>query len=133
MAAQQQAELRIVHAWHLTSPYDEAVSVGEPIPDRVTEEGRTIEGQLIDLRMAYPDVQVRVELTHGQAAFALVGESAEADLLMVSRPAHGGFVHYLGSTARAVIRDATCPVEVVPPLDEVHEVELVEDVRALVP
>ena len=76
---------------------------------------------------------MRVELTHGQAAYALVRESAEADLLLVSRPAHGGFVHYLGSTARAVIRESACPVEVVPPLDEAHEVELVEDVRALVP
>ena len=33
---------------------------------------------------------------------------------MISRPSHGGFVHHLGATARAVIRDAGCPVLVVP-------------------
>ncbi len=68
--------------------------------------------------MAYPDVLVQVDVVHGQAAFALVDRSAEADLLLISRPAHGGFVHFLGATARAVIRDAACPVEVVPPVDE---------------
>ena len=83
--------------------------------------------------MAYPDVQVRVEVVHGQAAYALVGLSAEADLLIVSRPAHGGFVHSLGATARAVIRDAACPVEVVPPIDETLHVEHVDTVSALVP
>jgi nucleotide-binding universal stress UspA family protein len=133
VARQTQSDLSVVHAWRRLSGYDDAIAARTTTQEAITEQVRRIEDSMIDLRMAYPDVQVRVELTHGQAAFALVRESAEADLLMVSRPAHGGFVHYLGSTARAVIRDATCPVEVVPPLDEVHEVELVEDVRELVP
>jgi nucleotide-binding universal stress UspA family protein len=133
VARQTQSDLSVVHAWHLVSAYDDAVAARTTTQDAITEQVRRIEDSMIDLRMAYPDVQVRVELTHGQAAFALVQESAEADLLLVSRPAHGGFVHYLGSTARAVIRESACPVEVVPPVDEAHEVELVEDVRALVP
>ena len=133
VAAQRQAELRIVHAWHLTSPYDEAVSEREPTPDRVTEEGRAIEGQLIDLRMAYPDVQVSVDLVHGQAAYTLVTASRDADVLLISRPAHGGFVHYLGATARAVIREAVCPVLVVPPLDETKGVEHVRTESAMAP
>jgi nucleotide-binding universal stress UspA family protein len=81
---------------------------------------------MIDLRMAYPDVRVQVDVVHGQAAFALVDRSAEADLLLISRPAHGGFVHFLGATARAVIRDATCPIEVVPPIDETLHLEHLE-------
>jgi nucleotide-binding universal stress UspA family protein len=88
---------------------------------------------MIDLRMAYPEVQVQVEVVHGQAAFALVQQSAEADLLLISRPAHGGFVHYLGATARAVIRDVACPIEVVPPIDERLHVEPLDGAEALVP
>jgi nucleotide-binding universal stress UspA family protein len=133
VARQTQSDLSVVHAWHLLSAYDDAIAARTTTQDAITEQVRRIEDSMIDLRLAYPEVQVRVELTHGQAAFALVRESAEADLLMVSRPAHGGFVHYLGSTARAVIRESECPVELVPPLDEAHEVELVEDVGALVP
>jgi nucleotide-binding universal stress UspA family protein len=133
VARQTQSDLKVVHAWHLVSAYDDAIAARTTTQDEIIEQVRRIEDSMIDLRLAYPDVQVTVELTHGQAAFALVRESQDADLLLVSRPAHGGFVHYLGSTARAVIREAGCPVELVPPVDEVHEVELVEDTRVLVP
>lgn len=133
VAAQAQAELRIVHAWHMVSPYDEAIAQRLPTPDWETEEVRAVEGQLIDLRMAYPEVQVHVELVHGQAAYTLVGASATADLLVISRPAHGGFVHYLGSTARAVIRESACPVLMVPPLDETRDVEHVTTETVLAP
>jgi nucleotide-binding universal stress UspA family protein len=83
--------------------------------------------------MAYPDVQVDVEVVHRQAAYALVEESRNADLLLISRPAHGGFVHYLGATARAVIRDGACPIEVVPPVDETLQVEHLDTADVRVP
>ena len=54
-------------------------------------------------------------------------------MAVISRPAHGGFVHYLGATARAVIRDAACPVEVVPPATETPYVEHADTTAALVP
>jgi hypothetical protein len=38
---------------------------------------------LIDLRMAYPTVPVRVELVHGQPAHELVEASEDADVLVV--------------------------------------------------
>lgn len=133
VAAQAQAELHVVHAWHMVSPYDEAIAHRVPTPEWETEEGRAIEGLLIDLRMAYPEVQVHVDLVHGQPAYTLVEASGAADLLVISRPAHGGFVHYLGSTARAVIREAACPVLVVPPLDETRDVEHVRTESVLAP
>jgi len=131
VAQQTQSDLLVVHAWHMLSGYDDVIASRTTTPDRVTELERSIEDNLIDLRLAFPDVQVRVEVEHGQAAFALTARSAEADLLLISRPAHGGFVHYLGATARAVIREAACPVEVVPPVDESRDVELVETSSAL--
>jgi nucleotide-binding universal stress UspA family protein len=115
VANQTGAELRIVHVWQLLSPYDNAVAERLPLPEWEVEERRAIEAMLIDLRMAYPTVPVHVELVHGQPAHELVEASEDADVLVVSRPLHGGFVHHLGATARAVIREARCPVLVVPP------------------
>ena len=133
VAQQTQSDLVVVHAWHMLAGYDDTIADRTTTPDRVTELERSIEDNMIDLRLAYPDVQVRVEVVHGQAAFALTDQSADADLLLISRPAHGGFVHYLGATARAVIREAGCPVQVVPPVDETQGVEYVDTASALVP
>jgi len=115
VASQTGSELRIIHAWQLLSPYDNAVADRLPVPEWEVEEGRAIEAMLIDLKMAYPSVTVHVELVHGQAAHELVDASEYADVLVISRPLHGGFVHHLGATARAIIREARCPVLVVPP------------------
>jgi len=118
VASQHQAALRFVHVWHQVSPYDDAIAERISTPAWESEEARAIEDRLIDLRMAYPDVQVSVDVLHGQPAYVLVTESKGADLLMISRPLHGGFVHHLGATARAVIRESACPVLVVPPLPD---------------
>jgi nucleotide-binding universal stress UspA family protein len=116
IAAQTGSELRIVHAWRMVSPYDDAVAGRLPTPDWEQEEGRRIEGLLIDLRLAYPTVPVEVDLVHGQPAYTLVEASRDADVLVISRPVHGGVVHHLGAAARAVIREAHCPLLIVPPI-----------------
>jgi len=41
-------------------------------------------------------------------------------------------VHYLGATARAVIREAECPVEVVPPREETRHDKFVKTAAVLV-
>ncbi len=121
LAQQTQSDLTVVHAWHLLSGYDDATAERTLRRAWLVEQERMLEDALIDHRLAFPDIQVDVDLVHGQAAFALVKLSHTADILMISRPSHGGLVHYLGSTARAVIRDAECVVEVVPPVHEEHQ------------
>ena len=133
MARQTQSDLRVLHAWHMVSPYDEAIAGRLSTPEWEREELRAIEGQLIDLRMAYPDVQVRISLVHGKPAHTLVTEARNADLLVISRPLHGGLVHHLGATARAVIRESSCPVLVVPPLDAAAEFDHPDVATALTP
>jgi nucleotide-binding universal stress UspA family protein len=133
VARQNQASLRFVHAWHQASPYDDAIAERIPTPTWESEEAHAIEDRLLDLRLAYPDVQVTVDVLHGQAAYVLVTESKTADLLMISRPLHGGFVHHLGATARAVIREAECPVLVVPPLPDPSGVSHAHGESALQP
>lgn len=115
LAHQTGAQLVILHAWHLMSPYDDAITVRAGDPAWTTEQTLLIEERLIDLRMAYPDAEVQVDLVHGQAAYALVTQSTDADLLLISRPADDGRLVHLGATARAVLRESACPVEVVPP------------------
>jgi nucleotide-binding universal stress UspA family protein len=117
VANQTGSSLRIVHAWQLLSPYENAVAERLPTPAWEMAEARRIESLLIDLRLAYPTVPVHVDLTHGQPAHTLVEASRDADVIVISRPLHGGLVHHLGATARAVIREAHCPVLVVPPSD----------------
>ena len=64
---------------------------------------------------AFPTVKAYVRVVLRRPAGALVGASGRADRLIVTKPDHGARVHHLGSTARALLRDAECPVEVVPP------------------
>jgi nucleotide-binding universal stress UspA family protein len=50
----------------------------------------------------------------GNAAAALLKESADADLLVVGSRGHGGFVEaLLGSTGQHCVHHATCPVVVI--------------------
>lgn len=118
LAQQRHAELRVLHVWHRGSPYDEAIS--HRLGDAAWTEEQAIDGLLGDLRLAFSDVPALVEVVQGQPAFTLATESKDADLLVISRPAHGGLFHRLGATARAVIREAACPVLVVPPSYDVE-------------
>ena len=60
-------------------------------------------------------VPVRIEALHAQAAYALVAEAKDADLVLLMRSSSGALPSHLGRTARAVLRDAGCPVEVLVP------------------
>lgn len=133
VASETDSALRIVHAWQMLSPYDNAMAERLPTPEWEREEGREIEAMLIDLRMAYPTVPVQVDLVHGSPARVLVEAGRDASVLVISRPAHGGFVHHLGATARAVLREAPCPVLVVPPGDSGVAGDLITAAAAVAP
>lgn len=53
-----------------------------------------------------------LEIAHVRDAELLV---VNADLLLITRSQHGGPFHHLGSVARAVLREAHCPVQILPP------------------
>ena len=109
------AELVVMHAWKLMSGYDDIVANradSDEYGRRVTSE---IEPVINELRQAHPEVAVRIEVLHVQAAYALTRASADADRLLISRPEHGTVLHHLGPVARAVLHEARCPVEILPP------------------
>ncbi|MCR6032876.1 hypothetical protein GGQ22_15735 [Nocardioides sp. zg-579] len=110
------ARLVVMHAWKLPSEYDDIVA-GRTSREQWDARARTeLEGPLAEWREAYPEVEVEVRTIHDQPAHALVAVSAEADELVLLRRAHGiPAAAHLGSTARAVLREAQCPVRIVPP------------------
>jgi nucleotide-binding universal stress UspA family protein len=59
-------------------------------------------------------VEIATKIRKGNAAQMLLEEAADADLLVVGRRGHGGFVEaLLGSTGQHCVQHATCPVVVI--------------------
>ena len=110
------ARVRVLHAWRLSSEYDDVVASrtrAEEWSDRSREE---MERLLRPWREVHPQVGVEVSVVHGHAVHALVAASREADLLViVRRPRDIPALRHLGGTGRAVLQAAECPVHVVPP------------------
>ena len=110
------ARLTLIHAWELPSVYDDIIVRRTHDTDWSVRAQEQVAPRLDELRARYPAVPVEVTIVHGQPAHALVEAAAGADLLMLER--RGGRLPaglHLGSTARAVLREASCPVEVAPP------------------
>ncbi len=116
-AQHDQVGLRILHAWKLPPVYDEFIANPGDLGLWNQQQQAIIERVLTDtrLRTRYPDVSVQIQIVEGPSARVLIDQSRTVDRLLMSRPVHGGYFHHLGSTARAVLRGAHCPVEVFPP------------------
>jgi nucleotide-binding universal stress UspA family protein len=114
VAEELKAELVVLHAWKLEGVYDDLLAGRVEEKRWNGEQGARIEAELADYRESYPDVRVRVLVVHDGPTRALVHASRTADRLVLVRPEHLGRLHHLGPTARAVLRLAECPVEIVP-------------------
>jgi nucleotide-binding universal stress UspA family protein len=114
VAATSGDRLTILHAWELTGVYDDIIVRRTHDTDWDQTAQRQIEDKLEELRAAHPDVAVDVRVVHRQPAHALRVASRDADLLLLGRRGVRRLLG-LGSTARALLREAACPVEIVPP------------------
>lgn len=115
IAADRGATLRIVHAWELPRLYDDLV-VLHLDADRWRERKlQEIQKVLDRVSPQFPHVGIDVSIVHYQPAKALEAASKRADLLVLGRHRHG--LRHLGGTARAVLQEAHCPVEVLPSVD----------------
>lgn len=114
-AAERGATLTVVHAWQLTSGYDDAVIDPLVVDDWANRYQEALHSRLSTLRTEYPQVDVEVEIVHRLPADALVQAGQDAALLVLARGrlAHP-LVGHLGSVARAVMRSTRCPVEIIP-------------------
>ena len=108
------AELTIVHGWQLPSGYDDAVIAQPEVEEWRERYLRVLHGRLGPLLSVHSTVPTTVEIRHLHPAEALIQAAKESDLMVVGR---GRLEHpllkHLGSVARAVLRDADCPTEVV--------------------
>ena len=68
----------------------------------------------------YPDVEVEQIITRDRPVRALADASEDAQLLVVGSHGRGGFRGMLlGSTSRALLQEAPCPLMVVRPESKV--------------
>lgn len=105
------ASLRVVHAWSLPDPYD-ALRISDEEAKRWTERSRAEICSALD---ALGDLEVAIEadvrIRRCGALEALMEASVDADLLVIGR--HDPLLpvgSHIGGVARAVLREATCPV-----------------------
>lgn len=120
-AADRSAELFVLHAWQLDTVYDDMTVAHLDMSDWESAARRALEEALGRARRRVPhsaDVDVRIEVRHGQPAREITEETRNADLLVISRRRHSFPLGRLGSTGRAVIRESRCPVEIQPPIPE---------------
>lgn len=125
VAAERGAPLRLMHAWHAFGAYQDYLTVGseeQAWVDRAERElTAALETARADLGPGAADVDARIDIVHAQTAYALVEASRTADLLILGRGRNFlGFGH-LGGTARAVLRESLCPVEIDPPVAPAFE------------
>ncbi|CUR59762.1 putative UspA domain protein [metagenome] len=116
VARQRHSRLLVLHAWRLPIAYDDLLSgdIGT-LKDWAARAERELEEVVAPWRASHPEVDVEVRAVHDQAAHALVVASEEADEVVVVRRTHGvPAATHLGSTARAVLLYARCPIRVVP-------------------
>jgi nucleotide-binding universal stress UspA family protein len=115
-AAAHDAELVVVNVWeHTLLPPAGSVSVSERfVPDTSQRTADDLVQVIKDELGDDPPVLVRPEVRQGRPAKVLIEESANADLLVVGKRGHGGFVGLvLGSVSQHVAAYAKCPVTVV--------------------
>jgi nucleotide-binding universal stress UspA family protein len=113
-AASRGGVVHVIHAWRFDNAYEAMMSPAAVGAWREHEIHRIAEA-VGQLRERYPQVVVEPEVRHQQPAEALVEQSAVSDLVVLGR--HGRrrpLPERLGSIARTLVREARCPVMVVP-------------------
>ena len=105
--------LTAVHTWHSSAGHvDLRLPGGRKRAEK--EEQALLKERLEPWRERHPQVDVVEKTVRGNAAAALIGESAGAELVVVGSHGRGGFGGLLlGSVSHAVLHHAHCPVAVV--------------------
>ena len=112
------AELMVVHAWQMPSPFDLVGPAYETPGETIEPPGLRLALQDFVLPVA-GGTQTTIRLVHGASARHAILSEVESilpDLLVIGSHGRGGFDRFLlGSTSYGLLRKASCPVLVVPP------------------
>lgn len=110
-ARARHASLHVLHTWWFPNVYDDIIMARTENDTWARRARDEIASVLHELGDAADDVPVRIEARHDHPADALIRASHESQLLVVGR--HDPLIpvgSHLGPVARAVLRDAVCPV-----------------------
>jgi nucleotide-binding universal stress UspA family protein len=108
-------EVELIHTWSLT-PMVDPMGFASYVP---VEELNSAAKQITEEAMAkvaefVGNVKITSRIARGPAASTLLEAAKDAQLLVVGRRGHGGFMGLLlGSVAEQVAHHATCPVVIV--------------------
>jgi nucleotide-binding universal stress UspA family protein len=110
-AARRGGTVQAVTAWQWTQP-----ELGVEIrAEHEKMAHQALEAAVATARRPYPEIAVSVEAAPGPAAEVLTRVAVDADLLVLGSHGHSRLFHaVLGSVAEACIREAVCPVVVIP-------------------
>jgi nucleotide-binding universal stress UspA family protein len=112
--ANQPTSVQAVASWQY-DPLSEPQGAVLRLPDPRVTADRALAHAIADARADHPDIAVAGEVVEGKASDVLTRASAGADLLVLGSHGHSQIFHaVLGSVAEACVRNATCPVVVIP-------------------
>jgi nucleotide-binding universal stress UspA family protein len=122
-AARRGAVLHILHAWSFPAAYADIPITDEELEEWQQRAAAEVQPVIDALGDGLPGVPYRVEVRRTPVADALVRASGSSDLLVIGRhDSHVPLGSHLGPVARAVLREAECPVLLVDPRPAVEEV-----------
>jgi nucleotide-binding universal stress UspA family protein len=110
------SEIEIIHTWNFTPPLD-PVGGYVLIPDKDFQESAqlVVDNLVKSVAELASSIAISTHVERGSASQVLMNHAKTADLLVVGRRGHGGFIGLLlGSTAAQVSNHAQCPVVIVP-------------------
>jgi nucleotide-binding universal stress UspA family protein len=113
------ATLRAVHSWADAQVQTSLVglsAVQSQLDAMTAQERKVLEDELAPYREKYPDVEVEEIVERDRPIQVLKENAADAQLLVLGSHGRGGFRGMLlGSTSRALLQYAPCPMMVVRP------------------
>jgi nucleotide-binding universal stress UspA family protein len=113
-AAEQEAELVAVYAWHQPTRWPEGWPIGADEPRFKAEYDRILASATAPWLDKYPQVNVTTVSEVDHPAVALERHAAAADMVVIGGRGHGTVTGMLlGSVARAILRHIDRPVMVV--------------------
>lgn len=115
LAARLGEPLHVVRSWILsTAPRPASATTGY-VPPLTDFEGAVLERLRRDIDALGLTCEVHLHAVHGSAGRRMVEASEKASAIVVGNRGAGGFMGLrMGSTAEQIVRNAHCPVVVVP-------------------
>ncbi|MER7604379.1 universal stress protein [Nocardioides sp. NPDC127503] len=119
-AADRGGELVLVHAWELPAVFYDTTLAHDQAAWEAGARHRLMQtlDRARNLAAHAVGTEAWIQIRQGQPAQLLADESKGADLLVIGRRGHAFPLRRLGGTGHALLREAGCPVEVVPPAPE---------------